>query len=249
MLTRPWTTPRPILIVELAIVAAAYLLYSLIRNAAPEREALAIYNGLQVWQLEQTLMLDIVPWLNHTINDITWLIVGMNYFYAIMHFVVTAGVLIWLYWHHPGRYRAARTTLACTTGLALLGYYLYPLAPPRLLPGADFIDTVRVHETWGSLASGDLKAVSNQFAAMPSMHAGWSLWCGIMLILFAHARWVKTLGAIYPLATLIVITATANHFVLDAIGGWLTLAAGFALQWAIYRRPAHTFPQHAISTT
>ncbi|NED79624.1 hypothetical protein G3I76_05880, partial [Streptomyces sp. SID11233] len=88
---------------------------------------------------------------------VTWLIVGMNYYYATLHFVVTLGVLVWLFKWHPGRYAAARLALFATTGAALLGYYLYPLAPPRLMTNTHFIDTVLVHQTWGSMASGNLK--------------------------------------------------------------------------------------------
>ena len=66
----------------------------------------------------------------------------MNYYYATLHFIVTIGVLVWLYRRHPGRYAATRLVLFATTGVALLGYYLYPLAPPRLMNGGSFIDTV-----------------------------------------------------------------------------------------------------------
>lgn len=240
---------RPILLAELALIALGFWLYSLIRNAVPEAEAAALRRGFELWALERDLSIDIELWVNQAADAIQWLIVGMNYFYAIMHFIVTAAVLAWLYWRHPGRYRPARTVLAMTSGLALIGYFVYPLAPPRLLPGADFIDTVRVHETWGSLASGDLQSLSNQYAAMPSMHAGWSLWCGIAIVMFAQHQWVRALGVLYPMATLIVITATANHFVLDAVGGYVTLGAGFAVQWLFHGRPAHTFTREIPAVT
>ena len=69
-------------------------------------------------------------------NSVTWLIVGMNYYYATLHFVVTLGVLVWLYRCHPGRYAATRLVLFATTAVALVGYYFYPLAPPRLMNGS-----------------------------------------------------------------------------------------------------------------
>ncbi|GAA3494496.1 hypothetical protein GCM10019016_015960 [Streptomyces prasinosporus] len=124
----------------------------------------------------------------------------MNYYYATLHFVVTLGVLVWLYRRHPGRYAATRLVLFVTTGFALVGYYLYPLAPPRLMHGQNFVDTVLVHQTWGSMASGDLKNVSNQYAAMPSMHIGWSLWCGLTLFALATCPWARVLGLLYPAA-------------------------------------------------
>lgn len=242
--------PRPpVLVAELALIALGFWLYSLIRNAVPEAEVAAISRAFDLWAMERDFNIDVELWVNQASNAVEWLIIGMNYFYAIMHFIVTAAVLAWLYWQHPGRYRPARTVLAMTSGLALIGYFVYPLAPPRLLPDAGFIDTVRVHETWGSLASGDLQNLSNQYAAMPSMHAGWSLWCGIALVMFARNRWLRTLGVLYPVITLVVIVATANHFVLDAAGGYLTLGAGFALQWLVHGRPVHAFSREVPALT
>jgi hypothetical protein len=112
--------------------------------------------------------------------------------------------------------------------LALVGFYFLPLAPPRLMPG--FVDTVVAHHTWGSLASANVASLANQYAAMPSMHIGWSLWSGIAVLLYAQRRWARVLGLLYPLATLVAVVSTGNHYLLDAAGGALTLACGYALQ-------------------
>ncbi|MFE6163563.1 phosphatase PAP2 family protein [Streptomyces sp. NPDC056486] len=225
---------RPRLWFEILLIAVSYWTYSLIRNAVPEQKSQALHNADWIWKVEQHLGIAVEQSVNHAVDSVTWLIVGMNYYYATLHFVVTLGVLIWLFRKHPGRYAATRTALFATTAVALLGYYLYPLAPPRLMNGHDFIDTVLVHQTWGSMASGDLKHMSNQYAAMPSMHIGWSLWCGLTIFALASVPWVKVLGLLYPTATLIVIVATANHFWLDAVGGMICLAFGFAVAWLWY---------------
>ncbi|MFI6580569.1 phosphatase PAP2 family protein [Embleya sp. NPDC050493] len=238
------TPRRPRFVVELALIALSYWVYSLIRNAVPEREHLAVDRARQLLDLEHALHIDIEHSVNHAVNGVTWLIVSMNYYYATLHFVVTIGVLVWLFHRHPGRYRAVRTVLFLTTGVALFGYFFFALAPPRLLPGAGYIDTVLVHHTWGSMASGDMKNVSNQYAAMPSMHIGWSTWCAMAIVMFARPMWVKVLGVMYPIATLFVIVATGNHFVLDAVGGWITLAAAFGLQCLLNGRSAYRFPQY-----
>lgn len=235
---------RPLLIMEIGLIAVSYMVYSAIRNAVPNHAVDAVARAWDLLRFEQSLQIDVELWLNHATNKITWLIVAMNYFYATMHFIVTIGVFVWLYRWHPGRYRPMRTALFVTTALALFGYFFYALAPPRLLVGSGFIDTVVVHNTWGSMASGDLQSLSNQFAAMPSMHAGWSLWCGIAIVAFAQHRPVKILGALYPVATLIVIMATGNHFLLDAVVGWLTLAAGFAIQRLLHGQRAMAAPRH-----
>ncbi|MFJ6566904.1 phosphatase PAP2 family protein [Streptomyces sp. NPDC091292] len=243
LLGRLRTPRRPRLWFEILLIAVSYWTYSLIRNAVPEQKAQALRNADWIWRLEHDLGIAVEQSVNHALNSVTWLIVGMNYYYATLHFVVTLGVLVWLYRSHPGRYAAARLALFATTAVALVGYYLYPLAPPRLMTGGHFIDTVKVHETWGSMASGDLKNMSNQYAAMPSMHIGWSLWCGLTIFALASVPWVRVLGLLYPVATLVVIVATANHFWLDAVGGMLCLAFGFLVARTWYGALPYRLPR------
>ncbi|MFE1443206.1 phosphatase PAP2 family protein [Streptomyces sp. NPDC058739] len=243
LLRRVRAPQRPRLWFEILLIAVSYWTYSLIRNAVPEQRAEALRNADWIWRLEHQLGLAFEHSVNHAVNGVTWLIVGMNYYYATLHFVITLGVLVWLYRSHPGRYAATRTVLFATTGVALVGYYLYPLAPPRLMTGGGFVDTVLVHQTWGSMASGDLKNMSNQYAAMPSMHIGWSLWCGLTIFALATVPWAKVLGLLYPALTLVVIVATANHFWLDAVGGILCLAFGYLVARLWYGALPHSLPR------
>ncbi|SDO26244.1 PAP2 superfamily protein [Streptomyces sp. cf386] len=243
-LLRLRTPRRPRLWFEILLIAVSYWTYSLIRNAVPEQKAEALRNADWLWQLEHHLGIAVEESINHAVNSVTWLIVGMNYYYATLHFIVTIGVLVWLYRSHPGRYAATRLVLFATTGVALVGYYLYPLAPPRLMTNGGFIDTVLVHDTWGSMASGDLKNMSNQYAAMPSMHIGWSVWSGLTIFALARIPWVRVLGLLYPTATLVVIVATANHFWLDAVGGLVCLAFGYTVARLWYGAFPHTLPRH-----
>ncbi|MET9466294.1 phosphatase PAP2 family protein [Streptomyces sp. NPDC006544] len=239
---------RPRLWFEILLIAVSYWTYSLIRNAVPEQKAAALANADWIWKVERALGIAVEEKVNHAVNSVTWLVVGMNYYYATLHFVVTIGVLVWIYRFHPGRYAATRLVLFATTGVALVGYYFYPLAPPRLMNGHDFVDTVLVHHTWGSMASGNLKHMSNQYAAMPSMHIGWSLWCGLTIFAVASAPWARILGLLYPTTTLIVIVSTANHFWLDAAGGMLCLAFGFAVSRAWYGSLPHRLPRRPEDT-
>ncbi|MGW3269220.1 phosphatase PAP2 family protein [Streptomyces sp. NPDC001056] len=234
---------RPRLWFEILLIAVSYWTYSLIRNAVPEQKDQALRNADWIWSTERLLGIDVERSVNHALNAVTWLIIGMNYYYATLHFIMTIGVLVWLYRWHPGRYAAARLALFATTGGALIGYYLFPLAPPRLMRGGYFVDTVLVHHTWGSMASGDLKHMSNQYAAMPSMHIGWSLWCGLTIFALASVPWVRVLGLLYPLATLVVIVSTANHFWLDAVGGVVCLSFGFAVARVWYGAVPYALPR------
>ncbi|MFF8768880.1 phosphatase PAP2 family protein [Kitasatospora sp. NPDC015120] len=234
---------RPRIWFELALIGLSYWVYSLVRNAVPEQESVAQKHAGWIWDLEHSLGIAVERSVNHAVDGVGWLITGMNYYYATLHFIVTIGVLVWLYRRHPGRYVAVRTVLFVTTAIALVGFYFFPLAPPRLMTDGGFIDTVKTHGTWGSMASGPATHVSNQFAAMPSMHIGWSTWCGLTIFFLARRTWVRVLGLLYPVATLVVIVATANHFWMDAVGGLLCLLVGFlAARW-LYHSWVYRLPQ------
>jgi hypothetical protein len=213
---------------EITLVLVGYWLYTLVRNAVPDQEQMATRRAGQIYRFEQAIGIDIELAVNQAIDRVSWLIVGMNYYYAVAHFTVTTAAMVWLYRRHPRQYRPARNVFLVTNCFALVGFYLYALAPPRLLPEYGYIDTVVTHGTWGSWASGDVAAATNQYAAMPSMHVAWALWCAVIILVVARRPWVRTLGILHVLATLVVIVATANHFLLDAVGGAVALGVGYA---------------------
>jgi hypothetical protein len=236
---------------ELAFIGVSYVLYSAIRNhlgnPAPVRCGAAVLTKFQhiacdraydLLDVERALHIDIEASLNRVAANTKWFAVPANYYYALAHFVVTIGVLVWLYRRHPLQYRPMRTALYVANVIALSGYWLYSLAPPRFMPEEGYVDTLKVFGTWGSYASGDLARASNQFAAMPSMHIGWALWAGLAVFWLNRRSWLRWLGIAYPVLTLVVIMATANHFILDAVGGAAALALGFAAQRALSGEPA-----------
>jgi hypothetical protein len=171
--------------------------------------------------------------LNQLAGHLPALAVAASYFYATLHYVVTPVVLVWMYRRHPGGYRAARTTLLATTVIGLAGFWLLPTTPPRLLPGGGFQDTLAAVSGWGwwggqASAPRGLGGLTNQYAAMPSLHVGWALWSGWLLARHARRRSVRAAGRLYPVLTVLVVMATANHYLLDAVAGIaiLALAAG-----------------------
>jgi PAP2 superfamily protein len=220
------TTPPP-LWRELLLITVFYGVYMVIRLVvSPIGTASAFAHADQVLSVERALGLDIELGLNRTLLELPWLARTANIFYTTAHFVVTLSVLIWLYRRRPGHYRWLRTALMVATLAALTGFWLYPLAPPRFLPGYGFIDPVTALHTFGLYSAPGSGDLTNQYAAMPSMHAGWALWCGLVLVRLASERWVRVLGVLYPVATVLVILATANHYTLDAVvGAVLVIAA------------------------
>ncbi len=236
---------RPVWWQEIAIIAFGYWLYTLGRNAIPEQASIAYRHGRSIQHLQDILHLNWELSLNHFVAANEWLAQIMNYYYATLHFIVTPVVMAWLFVRRSHLYRGARTVLVTTTLLGLLGFYLYPTAPPRLLPQYGYIDTVLKFHTWGSLADPHIAQHSNQFAAMPSLHIAWALWCGIAVFMCARRMWVRVLGLVYPFGTLVVIVATANHFILDAVAGAGIIALGFLIQWVLSGHGAFTAPVDA----
>jgi len=213
---------------EVLLVAVGYGIYTLIRNAVPRHESRARGNALDVEHLERTLGILREHGINNWLAAHHDLAVVANYWYATMHFIVTIGVAIWILWKHPRHARPLRIAWYSTNVVALIGYYAYPLMPPRLMPG--FHDTIAELGIWGTKGTAaNADGASNQFAAMPSMHIGWSTWCAIVIVVFATSWWIKVLGVAYPIITLFVIAGTANHYFLDAVGGLAALALGFAI--------------------
>ena len=194
------------------------------------------------------------------------LIRAWNVYYGVAHFVVTFVALVWLFRREPRRYPLWRNTLALTTCLAVIGFAAYSLMPPRLLddpgvygacqvyapdaaadadpdalttPGCDrygYVDTIARYGGWISFGDQGMEELSNQYAAMPSMHIGWSTWSTLALIPLLRRRWTKALAVAYPLVTLVCIVVTGNHYWIDGAGGLLCLGAGFALAHAITGR-------------
>jgi hypothetical protein len=130
----------------------------------------------------------------------------------------------------PERYRVWRDTFLAMCFVALLGFWLYPLCPPRFLPAHyGFVDTAATIGGMGPFDSGSMKDTGNLWAAMPSLHIGWALFTASALwSVVRRGRW-RALLALYPAGTLFAVVVTGNHYVLDGVGGAVALAAGFGV--------------------
>jgi PAP2 superfamily/Glycosyltransferase family 87 len=227
---------RPNLLLELLLIRVGYWAYSFIRGAVPDGRTVPERHGRQVIGLERTLHIDIEHWVNHRVAQVTWLRHSLTFYYETFHFLVPLALLGVLYARRPAAFRTARTWLSLATLLGLVGFWVYPLAPPRLMPGEGFIDTAHPHQDLAHPNFGALTKLSNQYAAMPSLHVGWSLWCALIFAILAPRMWMKALGFLYPLLTTFVIVGSANHYVLDAVGGVVVVTLGLGLQYALTGR-------------
>ncbi|MFI8911880.1 phosphatase PAP2 family protein [Streptomyces sp. NPDC053513] len=220
---------------ELSLIAVVYAAYSGGRLLVKGDEASAVAHGLAVLRFEEGLGIDAEHPLNRWFTDVPALGVPADFAYASLHYLVTPAVLVWLFRRRPAHYRTARTWLMLATLLGLVGFTLLPTCPPRLLDAAQgFTDTMAhfsAYGWWGGEASAPrgLGGLTNQYAAMPSLHVGWALWCGVMLWRYGRTLPTKALGVVYPLVTALVVMGTANHYLLDAVAGAAVMGAGLLL--------------------
>ncbi|WP_329530939.1 phosphatase PAP2 family protein [Streptomyces sp. NBC_01450] len=220
---------------ELPLIAVVYALYSGVRLLIRGKASDAVRHGADILHYEQLIPLDPEHWLNRLLAKHAFLGVPADFAYASLHYLVTPAVLVWLWRHRPMHYRMARTWLMISTLIGLVGFTVLPTAPPRLLTGGyGFIDTMAQYSSygwWGTDASAPrgMGQLTNQYAAMPSLHVGWALWCGLLLFRFGRHWSVRTLGAIYPVVTVLVVLGTANHYLMDVAAGVLVMGIGLAL--------------------
>ncbi|MDT3400394.1 phosphatase PAP2 family protein [Streptomyces sp. B1866] len=226
---------RPRWWAELPLIAVLYAAYSAGRLLARGDVTTAVDHGLALLRLEQRLDIDFETPLNNLFTHHAVIGVPADFAYASLHYVVTPLVLVWLWFRRLGEYRFLRTWLLISTILGLVGFTLAPTCPPRLLDaGHGFVDTMAQYASygwWGGEASAPrgLGGLTNQYAAMPSLHVGWALWCGVALWRYGRTTWTKALGVLYPLTIVLVVMGTANHYFLDALAGAATMGVGLLL--------------------
>lgn len=225
---------------EVIIIAAFYGLYTLVRDLRgdkPVSAAQAFTNAKRIIGLERFFGIFHEATVQHWFLHDRALIKLCDDYYGSLHFIAVVGMLIFLFFWHPDRYRVWRNTLAITTGLALIGFYLFPLMPPRLLPpGYHFVDTLRVIGGLWNFNSGPVKGVSNQYAAMPSLHTAWSMWCAMAGMSLIRRWWGKLLTLLYPMMTIFAIVVTANHYFADAIVGLILVWVSFLIARYLTRK-------------
>ena len=228
--------------VEIGMTLAFYIVYSAIRNQfgsalGDSVKQESFRNAERIIDLQKAMGLYFEEWVHNYFLDWDWFIVFWNVFYGTFHFAVTIGAMVLLFARYPRRYTFMRSALAATTAVALIGFAFFPLMPPRLLgncasqfgacePGFDYVDTLVDPGGLWSFESGTMESISNQYAAMPSLHVAWALWCTLALFPVLRRRWSRLAIVAYPILTVFAIVVTANHYWIDAVGGIAALWIG-----------------------
>ncbi len=200
----------------LAIVWLLWV-YDAITNLAPLRLSAALGHARGILSFEQSLGISPEHALDRWLAGHASLGLALSDYYDNAHFVVTLGILGWLWWARADIYRGLRNQLVLINVLAFVVFWRYPVAPPRMLPG--FTDVVASTHAIGSWHSGALASDANQLAAMPSLHIAWAVWCVVAVWTATRRVWVRALMVLYPCLTGFAVLATGNHFVLDIVGG------------------------------
>lgn len=227
---------------EVAALSLACLAYSILSFLARSSEAVAVGHARDVVDLERRAGLfvevSVNAWLTEhpTLNSLA----SMQYAASFLLFTGLALLILWF--KAPRQYPVARWTLVAMTLGALVTYWTYPLAPPRLVPGLGIADSVAEHTSAYSQLFGTL---ANPYGAMPSMHTGWSVWVAVMLGTYVWRTWWARLTlALHPTLTIVIIVATGNHYVVDAIAG----IAYFLIAWPLVMITLRTLPDNVRSS-
>jgi hypothetical protein len=264
---------------EALIVGTFYGIYSLVRNlfgsalvSGSQIPVEAFLNAMRVIRIERALGLyheeTIQDWfLPHTI-----VVKFFNVYYGTTHFFVTLAVFIALFVRRPDVFGLWRNCLAVMTALAIIGFALFPLMPPRLLDATcppngyggtcirhelrtyngaknfGFSDTIKEFGGPWAFDRGPGKILSNQYAAMPSLHIGWATWCVFAMYPLTRRRWIRRAMLAYPLFTLTGIVVTGNHFWIDGVGGIVVFALGYLIAVRIHHwNTGRLVKRHAVS--
>jgi hypothetical protein len=230
-------------LLQIGLVIGLAEAYRLLRRLIPTDWPQAIANAHHVLRLEQVSHFAWEKGIQGTFLRFPELVKAMNWFYLSSHFVVTGAFFIWLYWRNREGFSIFRDGFLLATAIALVIHWRYPTAPPRLAQ-MGVRDTIDLYSHL-NIGRPHNERFSNPVAAVPSLHAGWALALGVGVQLYAKNIFLRAAGVLYPLAVLLTIVVTGNHFVFDAVAGALVMAVGFAAT-APFRVPARE-PAYARS--
>jgi membrane-associated phospholipid phosphatase len=223
------------LVRQVLLFAAAYYAYQLVRGLADGKVATAAWNATKIINLEQSLNMFAEPTVQGWVSGQRWLIHFADWMYLNSHFVVTFGALLYIYLLRNRSFYFVRNMFMISMGIALVGYALYPTAPPRLMPEWGFTDSVAAF-TGVRVENEPVSALLNLYAAVPSMHVCFALMVGCSLARLVHPRVLKAVWLLYPFLVTFVVVATGNHYFLDAVLGAMTAGLSALLSHQLLAR-------------
>jgi PAP2 superfamily len=229
-----WRLSARVGIVEVVVVVVSFLIYFAIRGMVVGRAGEAMVRGINVISLEQNLGIYRELTLQSWIIDHYWLIKVMNGIYFWGHMPLIVLFAVWLYVWHRSTYILVRNAFLASGAIGVVIYWAFPVAPPRLIPFAGFVDTMAVFDRVGYNAQ-ETKGFVNEYAAIPSLHFGWSMLLGLAIFSVTKNPALKVFGLAWPVAMFFAVVMTGNHFIVDTIIGAIVSFAGLGIAWLIRR--------------
>jgi hypothetical protein len=227
--------PRGVLdlVRQIVLFCGAYWLYRIVRGQVDGRTAVAFENARHIVNLERALGLFVEPAVNSWAVAQEWVGDTASWLYVNSHFTITTVTLAFLYLRRNERFYFVRNMFMVAMGIALVGYLVFPTAPPRFLPELGFRDAVADFTGVDTQASN---ALFNPFAAVPSMHVAFALMLGLSMASTVQHMWARALWWAYPLMVTFVVIATGNHWWFDAFLGAVTAGLSALVAQTLFAR-------------
>ena len=235
LLPRGWAD----IIRQIALFVGAFLLYDMVRGLVlggnlykPFGDAMKIIN------FERALHIFIEPSVQAWAENKHVLMDALDWTYLNGHFFLTLAAMVFIYFRRNDSFYFVRNALMLAMLIALVGYWLYPTAPPRLMPEWGFTDSISQFVTHSKGWSDNTPAGAfvNAYAAVPSMHVCFSVLIGLSMARLSSHRLARIAWALYPMLVTFVVVATANHFLVDVFLGALTAGIALALAHRLLAR-------------
>jgi PAP2 superfamily len=225
---------------QISLFATAYFGYRLVRGLVEGNANAAFAHARDLISIERGLHLFVEPSIQAWASGSHFVMVLASWLYVNAQGSITIGALLYLYLRHNRNFYFVRNMFLIAMGIALVGYTVFPTAPPRFMPEWGFVDTVAdLTPVNVSHTSASMSTLFNPYAAVPSMHVAFALMIGWPLARLVRTSVARVMWISYPFVMTFVIVVTANHFLLDALLGALTAgASAYGAIWLARARPA-----------
>src|SRR5438270_5794590 len=200
---------------QVTLFVGAFALYDLVRGLVATGSPYKPFSdAMRIIDFERAAHIFVEPSINAWAQSKHLLIDAADWIYLNGHFFVTVGVLMFIYLRRNDSFYFLRNVLLIAMGIALVGYWLYPTAPPRMFGEWGFTDSISQFVTGGTSYTDYTPAGAfvNGYAAVPSMHVCFALIIGLSMSRLVRRQWARIAWYTYPLLVTFVVVATANHY-------------------------------------
>jgi membrane-associated phospholipid phosphatase len=219
---------------QILLFCGAYWVYRLVRGQVFTQSAAAFEHAREIIDAERALHLFAEQHIQAWAIGTGWVDDVGAWMYLNTHFVVTTCTLAFIYLFRNEHFYFVRNMFMVAMAIALVGYVVYPTAPPRMLPELGFADSVA--DFTGVSSDASVNALFNPYAAVPSMHVAFALMLAVPMVRIARRAWVRAVWAAYAPVVTLVVVVTGNHWVLDAVAGAATAAVAAIVAQALFAR-------------